>query len=347
MMPIMPMDPVSRVAMVAQAMAATTASQSMEPGPSGDAGFAMPSEGAAEVMPVPPSTSTAGGTSVSMAPSAAEVTVGSHAAVGTSAQVRSDAPDTVSEGNQSDASQTAGRERPRDINTDNNAPTLQPSLFTNAVDGIQRHRVEREEKSKRQRARKPEADWGEEDEAAPMPQPEEPWRDDKAGATPRRPMDMATLKPFLMRHAGGLAWSELQHGRRVIVLDIDDAHEGRVRGALLRRDTQGQHAVMPFHGHTEKGWGLAWHQLARQHWRLHRDITPGGKPILTSGRDQAIKPLRICLQASHAADPQDGDADLYMTIHPADPLRLQRHLGRQWTYLVLLHRLDHEPDPAL
>jgi hypothetical protein len=167
------------------------------------------------------------------------------------------------------------------------------------------------------------------------------------GAQPRHRLDMAQLTPFLLRHAGGLAWTELQQGRRVIVLDIGDAQEGRLRGVLLSRDAQGRKAASPFRARTPEGWGLAWRQLARQHWRLHRDITPCGKPVLAGMRDQAIKPFRICLHASEPDPMQDDAAHLYMTIMLADPLRFQRHLGAQWTYLVLLHSLNHEPDSAL
>ena len=102
---------------------------------------------------------------------------------------------------------------------------------------------------------------------------------------------------------------------------------------------------MPFRGETEPGWGLAWRQLARQHWRLHRDLTPGGKPVLTSAADQAIRPFRICLEASKPDDDAEPPGQ-HMLINLVDPIRFHRHLGRQWTYLVLFHSQEHEPDPV-
>lgn len=351
MMPVMPMDPVGRAAAVAQAMMETAASQSMEPGPLGDVGMASSAapDGAAGVMPVPPSTATAAGAGANMAPSAAQVVPGAPGAIGTtaaasaSASARGDTPEAVASGGESDAARASDRSRPSESSVDTAVQTVQPSLFANTIEGAQRRRVEREEHPGRRRPRADPPAPDSEDE----PHRDEPseWDDAGGDAAPRRPLSLATLTPFLSRHAGGLAWTELQQGRRVIVLDIGDAHEGRLRGALLTRDAHGGKAAMPFRAGTEAGWGLAWRQLARQHWRLHRDLTPGGKHVLTSAADQAIRPFRICLQASKPTDGIEPPSN-HMTIDLADPMRFQRHLGRQWTYLVLLHSLDHEPDPA-
>lgn len=337
MMPVMPMDPVSRAAAVAQAMMETTASQSMEPGPGGDLAGGPASAaaaGAADVMPVPPSTSMAAGTSVSLAPSelrgvVREARVPDAQAVGQASSSTSTSETSSSE-----------RERTVEKGSDLSAPVVLGDLHATALMGPQRRRVEREARQG-QRPRRPSRPVADEEGPAEREQ-------DDAGeaptAAPRRPLSMAQLRQTVLRHAGGLAWTEWHEGRRVIVLDTAQAHEGLLRGALLSLDAQDQKAAMVFKARTAPGWGWAWSRLSGRHWRLCRDLDPAGHPVLLSPADTGVHPFCISLHHADPSSSPEGQDGTLMRIHLSDPLRFQRRLGRQWTYLALLQSLDHEHD---
>lgn len=348
MMPVMPMDPASRVAAVAQAMIESAASQSMEPGPdadpaagvSGNANVGAASggsvTGAADVMPVPPSTSMAAGTSVSLAPSEMRSAVSGAAVTNAGDPVAQTSGDTSASANSS-----GSRERVADKGADLNIPVVLSNLHVSTLLGPQRRRVEREAQQGRQR-RKPTHEPPDDQGFA------DPEHDDKPGATsatPRRPLTMAVLRQTVLRHAGGLAWTEWHEGRRVIVLDTARAQEGQLRGALLSRDAQGQKTAMMFRAETTPGWGWAWARLSGRHWRLCRDLEPAGLPVLISPEDTDNRPFCICLHQSDASPQHDASyTDKLLRIKLADPLLFQRRLGRQWTYLALLQSLDHEHD---
>lgn len=333
MMPVMPMDPASRAAVVARAMIETAASQSLEPGPSADAAMGMGSQAsvassapeitAGDVMPVPPSTATSAGATVSMAPSAAQV-----APAGSS-------PNEATPADQASAAALPaepGRGSERVVDT--TVPVVLSSLHTTTTQAPQRQRVKRDEQP-RKRPRQPA--WQEADE----PPVEAPTPPAPGEASPPRPLTLATLRPVLMQHAGGLAWNELRQGRRLIVLDIAASQQGHLRGGLMWWPTgRDEPVLMACTASVDQGWGWAWSQLAGQHWRLRRDITSDGSPALLSPDDMPTRPFCIGLRS-----PAPRLLGAHLQVRLADPIRFQRHLGRQWTYLALLISLDHEPDP--
>jgi hypothetical protein len=335
MMHIMPMDPATRAAVVARAMMETAASQSMEPGPVGapDTTSAVQGGssvapvsggevGAAEVMPVPVATASAAGTSMSLAPSAAQVVpAGSKITEAVSAQEASPTAMPAESG------------RSTERLADTAVPVVLSSLYTNTTQGPQRQRIERETHPRKRRPRS----------SLPLEEGEDLSPSEEGAvsdqATPRQPLSLAALRPFLARHGGGLAMTEMQQGKRVIVLDTSEANDGRMRGALLLTNTSGAPVLLNFSADVDPGWGSAWSGLTATHRRLHRDVSPEGLPVLVSQGGQSERTFSICLHAT-----QSTTHGTVLQIRLTDPIRFQRHLGRQWTYLALLQSLDHELD---
>ncbi len=330
MMPVMPMDPASQAAVVARAMIEATASQSLEPGSLADPGAGLGSQAssapeitAGDVMPVPPSTATSAGATVSMAPSVAQVAPSGPGPSEATSTDQASAAFLPAEPGQ-------GSERVADTAV----PIVLSSLHTTTTQAPQRQRVERDEQPRR-RPRQP----ARQDTDEPPPEPSPPATEDEA--SPPRPLTLATLWPTLAQHAGGLALTEMKQGRRVIVLDIATSQQGHLRGALLwwpaGRD---QPVLMACMASVDTGWGWAWAQMTGQHWRLRRDITADGSPALFSPDAMPGRPFCIGLRT-----PAPRLLGTHLQIRLADPIRFQRHLGRQWTYLALLISLDHEPAP--
>lgn len=332
MMPVMPMDPATRAAVVAKAMIETAASQSLEPGPATEAAAPMgaqavgpssaPELTAGDVMPVPLSTATSAGATVSMAPSAAEM-----APAGSS---HADSPAGQASAASLPSEPGHGSERVADTAV----PVVLGSLHATTIDAPRRHRVEREDHPRRRR-RQP----GRHDAEPPSPNGEEPEPERDGRATPASPLSWSALCPILTRHAGGLAITELRQGRRVLVVDVSSSDQGPVRLALLWwPPLRAEPVLMACTASVDAGWGWVWSAMAGQHWRLRRDVSPDGAPALFSPDAGPARPFHISLRS-----PAPRHMGEHLQVRLADPIRFQRHLGHQWTYLALLINLDHEP----
>lgn len=331
MMPVMPMDPASRAAVVARAMIETAASQSLEPGPSPDAAVntggqasvasTAPELTAGDVMPVPVATATSAGATVSLAPSAAQVAPSGSSATEPTPTDQASAAALPSEPGR-------GSERV----ADSAVPVVLSSLHTTSTQAPQRQRVERDEhpRKRRRQASRHDAD-------EPAPEAQEPT--DGGEAAPPRPLTLPALRPVLAQHAGGLAFTELRQGRRVLVLDTSTSQQGHLRGALLWwPEGREEPVLMACLASVDAGWGWAWAQMASQHWRLRRDITTDGSPALFSPDAMPARPFCINLRT-----PSPRHLGSHLQVRLADPIRFMRHMGYQWTYLALLISLDHEP----